>query len=114
MIATCLCFYVLLSFSPCGKVLTTIDEIETHFRKVGLTAVRIGQSLSSTESQRCKAEHANNLLEYFVTFQKLNVEEMRKEGGERVSHLFMSLYIYLSGLMSGLVLVKLTGGDDGH
>jgi hypothetical protein len=55
-------------------VLATIEDIETHFRKVGLTAVRIGQTLSSTESQRQKAEHAQRLLQYFLAFQSLRHE----------------------------------------
>lgn len=39
--------------------------------QVGLTAVRIGQSLSQTEAQRQKAEHAQSLLEFFLAFNDL-------------------------------------------
>ena len=46
---------------------------------MGLTAVRIGQSLSSTESQRQKAEHAQNLIEYFMAFGTLRYDNMIKD-----------------------------------
>jgi len=69
-------------------VLETIEDIGTHFRQVGLTAVRIGQSLSSTESQRQKAEHAQNLLEYFMAFDTLRYENMVKDAeSERIEML---------------------------
>jgi hypothetical protein len=61
------------------EVHESIEDIETHFRKVGLTAVRIGQSLSQTEFQRQKAEHAQRLLEYFLAFDTLRYEAMLKD-----------------------------------
>ncbi len=66
----------------------TIEDIEAHFRKVGLTAVRIGQSLSQTEAQRHKAEHAQRLLEYFLAFDTLEYESMLKDAeAERIEML---------------------------
>lgn len=75
------------SFFP-PQVHETIEDIETHFRKVGLTAVRIGQSLSQTEFQRQKAEHAQKLLEYFLAFETLNYDAMLKDAeSERIEML---------------------------
>ena len=66
----------------------TIEDIEAHFRKVGLTAVRIGQSLSQTEMQRHKAAHAQQLLEYFLAFDTLCYESMLKDAeAERIEML---------------------------
>ena len=79
----------------------SIEDIETHFRKVGLTAVRIGQSLSQTESQRQKAEHAQRLLEYFLAFGTLNYEAMLKDAeSERIE------------MLSNEVLAPLVDGDN--
>lgn len=70
------------------EVHETIEDIETHFRKVGLTAVRIGQSLSQTEFQRQKAEHAQRLLEYFLAFDTMRYETMLKDAeSERIEML---------------------------
>ena len=70
------------------EVHESIEDIETHFRKVGLTAVRIGQSLSQTEFQRQKAEHAQRLLEYFLAFDTLRYEAMLKDAeSERIEML---------------------------
>ena len=70
------------------QVHETIEDIETHFRKVGLTAVRIGQSLSQTELQRQKAEHAQHLLGYFLAFQTLRYENMLRDAeAERIEML---------------------------
>ncbi len=70
------------------EVHETIEDIETHFRKVGLTAVRIGQSLSQTEFQRQKAEHAQHLLEYFLAFDTLKYDAMLKDAeSERIEML---------------------------
>ncbi|KAM3578136.1 hypothetical protein VYU27_000232 [Nannochloropsis oceanica] len=83
------------------EVYVSIEDIESHFRKVGLTAVRIGQSLSQTESQRQKAEHAQRLLEYFLAFDTLNYEAMLKDAeSERIE------------MLSNEVLAPLVDGDN--
>lgn len=61
------------------EVHESIEEVETHFRMVGLTAVRIGQSLSQTECQRRKADHAQRLIENFLAFDTLRYETMLKD-----------------------------------